>query len=88
MSEAFTKWDAADYLHALEDVRLTWKHVRRRTRAMTACHEPRSTTSPGAKNMSRLEREIGISREGLYKTLSKTVIPPSQQSCGLRGHWE
>ena len=75
MSEAFTKWDATDYLHAPEDVRLY----------LAACAEK----DPGddsllraalhdfarAKNMSRLAREIGMSREGLYKALSKNGNP-------------
>ena len=75
MSEAFTKWDAADHLHTPEDVRLY----------LEACAEE----DPGdgsllraalhdiarAKNMTRLAREISMSREGLYKALSKNGNP-------------
>ena len=71
MSEAFTKWDAADHLRPPEDIRLY----------LEACTEE----DPGdgsllraalhdiarAGNMSRLARETGLSSRGLYKALSE-----------------
>ncbi len=75
MSETFTKWDAAEHVRTPEDAR----------RYLEACAEE----DPGdgsliraalndiarAGNMSRLAREIGMSREGLYKALSENGNP-------------
>ena len=75
MSEALTKWDAADYLQTPEDVRLY----------LEACAEE----DPGdgsllraalhdiarAGNMSRLARKTGMSRKELYKALSEDGDP-------------
>ena len=75
MAETFTRWDVADHLQSKEDVR----------RYLEACAEE----DPGdgsliraalndiarAPNMSRLAREIGMTREGLYKALSENGNP-------------
>lgn len=75
MSETFTRWDAAEYLRTPEDARLY----------LEACAEQdpgdgsliRAALSDIARsgNMSRLAREIGMSREGLYKALSENGNP-------------
>ena len=75
MTETFTKWDAAEHLRTREDVRLY----------MQACAEEdpgdgsliRATLNDVARagNMSRLARDIGMSREGLYKALSENGNP-------------
>ena len=75
MSETFTRWDATEHLCTKEDVRLY----------LEAC----SDEDPGdgsliraalndiarAQNMSLLAREIGMTREGLYKALSERGNP-------------
>ncbi len=75
MTEQFSRWDAADYLNSEEDIHLY----------LEACTEE----DPGdgsliraalfdiarARNMSQLAREVGISREGLYKALSDKGNP-------------
>ena len=75
MSETFTKWDAVDHLHTPEDM----------CRYLEACAEE----DPGdgslilaalndivrVGSMSWLAREIGMSREGLYKALSESGNP-------------
>ena len=75
MAETFTRWDVTEHLHTREDVR----------RYLEACADE----DPGdgsliraalndiarAQNMSRLAREIGMSREGLYKALSENGNP-------------
>ena len=75
MPETFTKWDAAEHLRTKEDVRLY----------LEACAEE----DPGdgsliravlndiarAQNMSLLARDVGMSREGLYKALSEKGNP-------------
>ena len=75
MAEQFTKFDPADYLNTAEDIQLY----------LEACTEE----DPGdgsliraalfdiarVHNMSQLAREVGISREGLYKALSDKGNP-------------
>ncbi len=75
MHETFTKWDAVEHLETKEDVRLY----------LEACFEE----DPGdgsliraalndvarAQNMAQLSRDAGMSREGLYKALSKDGNP-------------
>ena len=75
MPETFTKWDAVEHLETKEDVRLY----------LGACFEE----DPGdgsliraalndvarAQNMAQLSRDAGMSREGLYKALSKDGNP-------------
>ena len=75
MTETFTPWDAANYLHNEEDARLY----------LEACAEEdpgdgsliRAALQDIARsgNMSRLAREVGMSREGLYKALSEKGNP-------------
>ena len=75
MTESFTKWDVTGHLNTQEDARLY----------LEACAEE----DPGdgslicaalndiarAGNMSRLAREAGMSRKGLYKALSEDGNP-------------
>lgn len=75
MTESFTKWDVTEHLNTQEDARLY----------LEACAEE----DPGdgslicvalndiarAGNMSRLAREAGMSRKGLYKALSEDGNP-------------
>ena len=75
MIESFTKWNVTEHLRTQEDVRLY----------LEACAEE----DPGdgslicaalndiaqAGNMSRLAREAGMSRKGLYKALSEDGNP-------------
>ena len=75
MSETFTRWDAAEHLRAPEDAQLY----------LEACAEEdpgdgsliRAALNDIARsgNMSRLARETGMSREGLYKALSENGNP-------------
>ncbi len=75
MRETFTKWDVVEHLQTEGDVRLY----------LEACFEE----DPGdgsliraalndvarAQNMAQLSRDVGMSREGLYKALSKDGNP-------------
>lgn len=75
MAETFTKWDVDEHLETKEDVRLY----------LEACFEE----DPGdgsliraalnevawAQNMAKLSRDVGMSREGLYKALSTDGNP-------------
>ena len=73
--EAFSRWDAADYLKSEDDV----------AAYLQACIEeaPNDPTLVAAalgdvaraRGMVRLARETGLTREGLYKALSKDGNP-------------
>ena len=75
MAEKFTRWDAADYLKTEEDMALY----------LDACLD--EDTGDGrliraalndiarARGMSRLARDTGITREGLYRALSAKGNP-------------
>ena len=75
MTERFSNWDAAEHLRTLEDARLY----------MQACADEdpgdgsliRAALGDIARsgNMSRLARDTGMSREGLYKALSENGNP-------------
>jgi probable addiction module antidote protein len=73
--EAFSRWDAADYLKSEEDM----------VAYLQACLEE-SPDDPAlvsaalgdiarARGMVRLAKETGLTREGLYKALSKDGNP-------------
>ncbi len=75
MAEKFSRWDAADYLKTDEDMALYF--------------EVRTADDPGdgslirsalraisrARRMTRLARDTGISRDGLYTALSPEGNP-------------
>lgn len=75
MAEKFTRWDAADYLKTEEDMALY----------LDACLD--EDTGDGrliraalndiarARGMSRLARDTGLTREGLYRALSEKGNP-------------
>ena len=75
MRETFTKWDVAEHLRTKEDVRLY----------LEACFEEdpgdgsliRSALNDVARaqNMAQLSRDVGMTREGLYKALSDEGNP-------------
>ncbi len=75
MTETFTRWDPLKYLTTDEDLRLY----------LEACAEEdpgagsliRATLNDIARsgNFSALARDVGITREGLYKALSENGNP-------------
>ena len=75
MPETFTKWDVTEHLGNKEDARLY----------LEACFEEdpgdgsliRSALNDVARaqNMAQLSRDVGMSREGLYKALSREGNP-------------
>ena len=83
MNETFTVWDAAEHLRTPEDV---WLYLE-------ACADEdsgdgsliRAALNDIARsgNMSRLAREAGMSREGLYKALSENGNPSLATGSGL-----
>ena len=75
MTETFTKWDVTEHLRTREDACLY----------LEACAEEdpgdgsliRSALNDIARagNMSQLARDVGMSREGLYKALAEDGNP-------------
>ncbi|MXZ79939.1 MAG: putative addiction module antidote protein [Gammaproteobacteria bacterium] len=75
MSETFTKWDAADHLHTPEDMRLYLEACAEEDPDDGSLMRAALHDIARAGNMSELARETGMSREGLYKALSKSGDP-------------
>ena len=75
MSEAFTKWDAGEYLHTPEDARLYLEACAEEDPGDGSLIRAALNDIARAGNMSRLAHEIGMSREGLYKALSADGNP-------------
>ena len=75
MAETFTRWDAADHLRSKEDVRLYLEACADEDPGDGSLIRAALNDIARAQNMSRLAREIGMTREGLYKALSETGNP-------------
>ena len=75
LPKGYTVWDVTNYLQTAEDIQVYIE---------VACEDDPGDGSlirtalrdvARAQNMSALAREIGVSREGLYKTLSPNGNP-------------
>ena len=75
MAETFTRWDAADHLRSKEDVRLYLEACADEDPGDGSLIRAALNDIARAQNMSRLAREIGMTREGLYKASSETGNP-------------
>ena len=75
MTETFTRWDAADHLRSAEDVRLYLEACAEEDPGDGSLIRAALNDIARAQNMSRLAREIGMTREGLYKALSENGNP-------------
>ena len=75
MAETFTRWDAADHLRNAEDVRLYLEACAEEDPGDGSLIRAALNDIARAQNMSRLAREIGMTREGLYKALSENGNP-------------
>ena len=75
MTERFTKWDAADHLRSREDARLYLQACAEEDPGDGSLIRAALNDVARAGNMSVLAREAGMSREGLYKALSKDGNP-------------
>ena len=75
MSETYTKWDPAEYLRTKEDVRLYLEACADEDPGDGSVIRAALNNIARAQNMSKLAREIGITREGLYKALSENGNP-------------
>ena len=75
MTERCTKWDAADHLRSREDARLYLQACAEEDPGDGSLIRAALIDVARAGNMSVLAREAGMSREGLYKALSKDGNP-------------
>ena len=75
MTELFTKWDAAEHLRTREDARLYLEACAEEDPGDGSLIRAALNDIARAGNMSRLAREVGMSREGLYKALSEDGNP-------------
>ncbi|MYE59528.1 MAG: putative addiction module antidote protein [Alphaproteobacteria bacterium] len=75
MIETFTRWDAAEHLHSKEDVRLYLEACAEEDPGDGSLVRAALNDIARAQNMSRLARDAGMTREGLYKALSENGNP-------------
>ncbi|MCY3754071.1 MAG: putative addiction module antidote protein [Alphaproteobacteria bacterium] len=75
MTETFTRWDAAEHLHSKEDVRLYLEACAEEDPGDGSLVRAALNDIARAQNMSRLARDAGMTREGLYKALSENGNP-------------
>lgn len=75
MTETFGKWDAAEHLRTKEDARLYLEACAEEDPGDGSLIRAALNDIARAENMSRLAREAGMSREGLYKALSEDGNP-------------
>ncbi len=75
MAETFSRWDAADHLQSKEDVRLYLEACVEEDPGDGSLIRAALNDIARARNMSQLARDIGMTREGLYKALSESGNP-------------
>ena len=75
MAETFTRWDVADHLQSKEDARLYLEACAEEDPGDGSLIRAALNDIARAGNMSRLARDVGMSREGLYKALSEEGNP-------------
>ena len=75
MTESFTKWDVTEDLHTEEDARLYLEACAEEDLGDKSliCAALNDITRAG--NISRLARDVGMSRKGLYKALPQDGNP-------------
>ena len=75
IAETFTRWDAAEHLHTYEDARLYVQACANEDPGDGSLIRAALNDVARAGNMAGLAREVGMSREGLYKALSENGNP-------------
>jgi probable addiction module antidote protein len=75
MAETFSRWDAADHLRTREDVRLYLEACVEEDSGDGSLIRAALNDVARSQNMSQLAREVGMTREGLYKALSENGNP-------------
>ena len=75
MAETFTRWDVTDHLRTEEDARLYLEAAFEEDLGDGRLIRAALNDIARARNMSQLARDIGMTREGLYKSLSENGNP-------------
>ena len=75
MTETFSKWDAAEYIHTSKDARLYLEACADDDPGDGSLIRAALNDVARAGNMTGLARDAGLSREGLYKALSADGNP-------------
>ena len=75
MPETFTRWDVTEYLRTKEDVRLYLEACAEEDPGDGSLIRAALNDIARAQNMSQLAREVGMTREGLYKALGENGNP-------------
>ena len=75
MTEAFSSWDVTEHLRIREDARLYLEACAEEDPGDGSLIRAALKDIARAGNMSRLARDAGMSREGLYKALSEDGNP-------------
>ena len=75
MTGTFSKWDVTEHLRTREDARLHLEACAEEDPGDGSLIRAALNDIARTRNMSRLAREIGMSREGLYKSLSEDGNP-------------
>ena len=73
--ERFSRYDSADYLNTGEDIAAYLEAVMEEAGEDPASVAQALGVVARARNMSQLARDVGMSREGLYKALSEDGNP-------------
>ncbi len=93
MTEAFTRWDPLDYLKTDEDFRLYLEACAEEDPGDGSLIRAALNDIARAQNFSALARNAGMTREGLYKALSKdgnpsfATVAKITRALGLRLHF-
>ena len=75
MTEPFTRWDVTEHLRDAEDDRLYLEAAFEEDLGDGGLIRAALSDIARARNMSQLAREVGMTREGLYKALSENGNP-------------
>lgn len=75
MAETFTRWDINEHLRTKEDARLYLEACAAEDPGDGSLIRAALNDIAHAQNMSQLARDIGMTREGLYKALSEGGNP-------------
>ena len=75
MAEKFTRWDAADYIRTVDDARSYLEAATEEDPGDGSLIRAALSDIARAQNMSQLARDVGMTREGLYKALSEKGNP-------------
>ena len=78
MAETFTRWDINEHLRTKEDARLYLEACAAEDPGDGSLIRAALNDIAHAQNMSQLARDIGMTREGLYKALSEGGNPDFQ----------